>query len=85
MHSVFLGLSFQTLSAEISELEEADMSLDDLDDHNSPYLRLDDLKRRHLVVWKQLCRIRKTSSRAQGILLSRFRFEGETLAIISCL
>nr|VZI13001.1 unnamed protein product [Spirometra erinaceieuropaei] len=68
-----LLLSFEPfISSEIRKLEEAELDLSDLDNADSPYLRLDHLKRQHLRVWNQLCRVRKISPRCGRVVRRRF-------------
>ncbi|VDM05133.1 unnamed protein product [Schistocephalus solidus] len=64
------------ISSEIRKLEEAELDLSDLDNADSPYLRLDRLKRQHLRIWNQLCRVRKISPRCGRVVRRRFTYNG---------
>ncbi|VDN14506.1 unnamed protein product, partial [Dibothriocephalus latus] len=71
------------ISSEIRKLEEAELDLADLDDADSPYLRLDRLKRQHLRVWNQLCRVRKISPQCGRVLRRRFAYNGSRFASVN--
>uniref|UniRef100_A0A0X3PHA4 Death domain-associated protein 6 n=1 Tax=Schistocephalus solidus TaxID=70667 RepID=A0A0X3PHA4_SCHSO len=71
------------ISSEIRKLEEAELDLSDLDNADSPYLRLDRLKRQHLRIWNQLCRVRKISPRCGRVVRRRFTYNGSRFASVN--
>lgn len=69
-------ITLQFLSNEIQRLEEAELDLNDLDDEESAYLRLDNLKRQHLAVWEQFCQLRGISRHAARLSRLPFLYNG---------
>nr|CAH8822036.1 unnamed protein product [Trichobilharzia regenti] len=64
------------LSQAIRELEEKELDLDELDSSDSPYLKLDTLKRQYLKAWRRLCEIRNVARISGRILRQRFTYNG---------
>ncbi|KAK4473277.1 hypothetical protein MN116_004446 [Schistosoma mekongi] len=64
------------LSQTIRELEEKELDLDELDSSNSPYLKLDVLKRQYLKAWRRHCELRNVARISGRILRQRFTYNG---------
>ncbi|CAH8429825.1 unnamed protein product [Schistosoma turkestanicum] len=64
------------LSQAIRELEEKELDLDELDSSNSPYLKLDVLKRQYLQAWRRHCELRNVARKSGRILRRRFTYNG---------
>nr|CAX75313.1 Fas death domain-associated protein [Schistosoma japonicum] len=64
------------LSQSIRELEEKELDLDELDSSNSPYLKLDVLKRQYLKAWHRHCELRNVARISGRILRQRFTYNG---------
>ncbi|KAL5966500.1 Death domain-associated protein 6 [Taenia solium] len=79
----FVSASLQFLSRAIRRLEEAEMDATELDQEESAYLRLDALKREHLAVWRQFCRLRGISRHAGSLTRLPFRCSGSRFPVIN--
>ncbi|CAH8435910.1 unnamed protein product [Schistosoma guineensis] len=64
------------LSQAIRELEEKELDFNELDSSNSPYLKLDALKRQYLKVWRRHCELRNVARKSGRILRQRFIYNG---------
>ncbi|CAH8823501.1 unnamed protein product [Trichobilharzia szidati] len=71
-----LELLLVRLSQAIRELEEKEIDLDELDSSDSPYLKLDTLKRQYLKAWRRLCEIRNVARISGRILRQKFTYKG---------
>nr|CDS23759.1 Daxx protein [Echinococcus granulosus] len=73
----------EILSRMIRQLEEAEMDVTELGQEESAYLRLDSLKREHLALWRQFCRLRGISRHAGSLSRLPFRYSGSRFAVIN--
>lgn len=60
----------------IDELENTELTLDDLDKEDNSYLLTDRLKKRAAKIFKRICELRNRSTRMGGIREKRFRYSG---------
>ncbi|CDS36871.1 Daxx protein [Echinococcus multilocularis] len=73
----------EIISRMIRQLEEAEMDVTELGQEESAYLRLDSLKREHLALWRQFCRLRGISRHAGSLSRLPFRYSGSSFAVIN--
>ncbi|VDK37322.1 unnamed protein product [Taenia asiatica] len=83
LKSQALQRRMEFLSRAIRQLEEAEMDATELDQEESAYLRLDALKREHLAVWRQFCRLRGISRHAGSFTRLPFRYSGSRFPVIN--